>query len=177
MTMLNNNNGGKGFGKDARKLAAPNPVEQARQALIHMHFEDQVNELVEHAKAKHEAGTIVMRDDLAETWTASVGLIYVFGMTDLEGKEEGIATRFDLEDDRMKTDELVVHLGTALSLQAQDLSDTRDFPYKLGYIPSLQCPIYFCENAKLLKELRDHWDTSDIKQDVLKFIADAEKLD
>ena len=176
MTMLSNN-GGKGFGKDARKLAAPNPVEQARQALIHMHFEDQVSELVEHAKAKHEAGTIVMRDDLAETWTASVGLIYVFAMTNLDGTEVGIAARFSLEDDRMKTDELVVHLDAALLVRAKELSDTREFPYRFGYVPSIDCVIRFCDNAQLIKELGDHWDTSDIKQDVLKYIADAEKLD
>ena len=176
MTMLNNN-GSKGFGKNARQLATPNPVEQARQALIHMHFEDQVNELVEHAKENCDAGTIVMRDDLAETWTSSVGLIYVFGMTDLDGTEEGIATRFSLEDDTMKTDELVMHLAAALSIRAEDQGDTRDFPYKLGYVPSLKCPIYFCENTKLLKELRAHWDTSDIEQGILEFIAEVEKLD
>ncbi len=61
-----NNNSGKGFGKDARNVAAPNPVEQARQALINMRLEDQVNELVEHAKASCAKGTTVMREDLAE---------------------------------------------------------------------------------------------------------------
>ena len=172
-----NNNGGKGFGKDARKLAAPSPVEQARQALIHMHFEDQVNELVEWGKENSDAGTIVMRDDLAETWTSSVGLIYVFAMTNLDGTEAGIAARFSLEDGTMKTDELVVHLGAALSVRAKEQSDTREFPFRFGYVPSINCLIRFGANAQRIKELGIHWDTSDLKQDVLEYIAEMEKLD